>query len=104
MGEQFVVVYLEDSTYLNEHKRAWHESFMRKHIHPDADEVALVWEPRTPSGWKGTLVYKRRTNLDILGLLHKYAGYDKLKLEAAAEIERLRAELAEARGEQLTQQ
>ena len=90
MNENFVTVYIDNNDYQDERKRAFHESFMRKHIHPDADEVSLVWEQRTSDGWKGTLTHKRRSDLDTLGLLYKYAGYDKLKLEAAVEIEKWR--------------
>jgi hypothetical protein len=86
-----VTVYVDDATYRDESKRKAQEAFMRSYVHPDADEVSLEWEQSTNTNkWFGTLTYKRRTNLDILGLLHKYAGYDKLKLEAANEIESLR--------------
>jgi hypothetical protein len=89
MKETFTTVYITNDDYQDESKRSFHESFMRKNIHPDADEVSMEWEQRPNGWWKGTLTSKRRSNLDILGLLRKYAGYDKLKLEAAAEIENL---------------
>jgi len=91
--ETTVTVYIDNDSYQKESTRANREAFLRKHIHPDADETSLSWEERNSGGWKGTLTYKRRTNLDILGLLRKYAEHDKLKLEAALEIERLRAKL-----------
>ena len=90
MQENFTTVYITNEDYQNESKRSFHESFMRKRVHPDADEVSMEWEQRPNGWWRGTLTSKRRSDLDTLGLLYKYAGYDKLKLEAAVEIEKWR--------------
>jgi hypothetical protein len=91
----YTTVYIDNKSYIDPFVRSKREDFLRRQMHPDADEISLVWEPRDNGDWKGTLMSRRRTDLPTSDLLRRYGKDNKLMFEAANEIEKLRETLGE---------